>query len=378
MRVPQLTAGLWTAKQRQASSLHEISYRACFKPQLPRFFVERLTKPGDWVYDPFAGRGTTAIEAALLGRNVAQNDVNPLSRILSEPRLCPPASDPVQARLATIKMDESARADIDLGMFYHPRTEAEIVSLRNYLNAQRLANCEDSIDRWIRMIATNRLTGHSPGFLSVYTLPPNQAVSAERQIKINARLQQQPPYRDLRAIILRKTQALLKDVKPHQRELLRIAAQRAIHLTANAAQTDGLAASSQHLTVTSPPFLDVVQYASDNWLRSWFNGIDAAATAAKITMARTVGDWSAQMLAVLRELYRITRPGGWVAFEVGEVRGGKVRLDETILPLGAQAGFAPVCVLINAQAFTKTANIWGIGNNARGTNSNRIVVLRRE
>ena len=378
VRVPQLTAGLWTAKQRQASSLHEISYRACFKPQLPRFFVERLTKPGDWVYDPFAGRGTTAIEAALLGRNVAQNDVNPLSRILSEPRLCPPASDPVQARLATIKMDESARADIDLGMFYHPRTEAEIVSLRNYLNAQRLANCEDSIDRWIRMIATNRLTGHSPGFLSVYTLPPNQAVSAERQIKINARLQQQPPYRDLLAIILRKTQALLKDVKPHQRELLRIAAQRAIHLTANAAQTDGLAASSQQLTVTSPPFLDVVQYASDNWLRSWFNGIDAAATAAKITMARTVGDWSAQMLAVLRELYRITRPGGWVAFEVGEVRGGKVRLDETILPLGAQAGFAPVCVLINAQAFTKTANIWGIGNNARGTNSNRIVVLRRE
>jgi len=30
----------WTARQRQSSSLHEISYRACFKPQLPRFFIE--------------------------------------------------------------------------------------------------------------------------------------------------------------------------------------------------------------------------------------------------------------------------------------------------------------------------------------------------
>ena len=47
----------WTSGQRQASSLHEISYRACFKPQLPEFFISRLTKPGDGVYDPFMGRG---------------------------------------------------------------------------------------------------------------------------------------------------------------------------------------------------------------------------------------------------------------------------------------------------------------------------------
>jgi len=46
----------WTARQRQANRLHEISYRACFKPQLPRFFIERLTQPGDRVYDPFMGR----------------------------------------------------------------------------------------------------------------------------------------------------------------------------------------------------------------------------------------------------------------------------------------------------------------------------------
>ena len=53
-----------TARQRQASSLQEISYRACFKPQLPRFFIERLTQPGEVVYDPFMGRGTTVVEAA--------------------------------------------------------------------------------------------------------------------------------------------------------------------------------------------------------------------------------------------------------------------------------------------------------------------------
>src|SRR6266478_1763052 len=77
--VPAFVNEFWTAKQRAASRLHEISYRACFKPQLPRFFIERLTRPGDIVYDPFMGRGTTVLEAALLGRVPCGNDANPLS-----------------------------------------------------------------------------------------------------------------------------------------------------------------------------------------------------------------------------------------------------------------------------------------------------------
>src|SRR5678810_1165413 len=87
VEVPVFTNEFWTAKQRAGHSLHEISYRACFKPQLPRFFIERLTKPGDVVYDPFMGRGTTPIEAALLGRVPVGNDVNPLSVVMVKPRL---------------------------------------------------------------------------------------------------------------------------------------------------------------------------------------------------------------------------------------------------------------------------------------------------
>ena len=59
------------------------------------------------------------------------------------------------------------------------------------------------------MVTLNRLTGHSPGFLSVYTLPPNQAVTVEAQRKINARRRQTPPRRDFRAILSRKSAQLL-------------------------------------------------------------------------------------------------------------------------------------------------------------------------
>ena len=162
----------WTSKQRQANSLHEISYRACFKPQLPKFFIEKYTKEDDVVYDPFLGRGTTIIEASLLRRNVIGNDINPISKILTEPRLNPPTLYQVKKRLNDIEFKQNLKADIDLSMFYHLETESEIVSLKNYLLEKEKSNNLDYIDKWIRMVATNRLTGHSKGFFSVYTLPP--------------------------------------------------------------------------------------------------------------------------------------------------------------------------------------------------------------
>ncbi len=372
--IPRYVNEYWTSGQRQANSLHEISYRACFKPQLPRFFIERLTDPGDTVYDPFGGRGTTAIEAALLGRNVISNDINPLSRILTEPRLSPPHVEEVARRLAGIPVlaDAADRAGTDLSMFYHPSTLAEIVSLREYLRGKR-----NNVDNWIRMVATNRLTGHSSGFFSVYTLPPNQAVSPAAQSKINAIRRQTPPQRDTRAIIVRKTASLLADVDERMRQTLRMAASSARFHKCDARRVLEIKPESVDLTVTSPPFLDVVQYDQDNWLRCWFNWIDAAAVAKRITIMKRLEDWAAVMQDVFHELYRVTRQGGWVAFEVGDVRGGKVLLDEVVAPLGMNAGFDCVAVMVNQQEFTKTANCWGIRNNSKGTNTNRIVLFTK-
>ena len=117
------------------------------------------------------------------------------------------------------------------------------------------------------MVAINRLTGHSPGFFSVYTLPPNQAVSAQSQRKINERRGQTPPDRDVKKLILRKSASLLSDgpMAPHPPALL---------TTGTAQSTPAIDSGSVQLVVTSPPFLDIVQYAEDNWLRSWFAGID--------------------------------------------------------------------------------------------------------
>src|SRR5262249_61762033 len=121
-RVPTFVNEFWTARQRQAHSLHEVSYRACFKPQLPRFFIERLTQPGDVVYDPFMGRGTTLLEAALLGRVPWGNDINPLSLTFARPRLDPPTLDELATRLNEVNLTDHDELPEELQVFYHPDT----------------------------------------------------------------------------------------------------------------------------------------------------------------------------------------------------------------------------------------------------------------
>jgi hypothetical protein len=132
------------------------------------------------------------------------------------------------------------------------------------------------------MVAMNRLTGHSPGFFSVYTLPPNQAVSVQSQKKINEQRNQTPVDRDVIKLILRKSRSLLSDgsMPPHPEAIL---------TTSTAQSTPEIPDQSVTLVITSPPFLNIVQYAEDNWLRSWFAGIDVTGVA--ITQHQSKTAW---------------------------------------------------------------------------------------
>ncbi len=369
--VPRAFNSFWTSRQRAGHSLHEVSYRACFKPQLPAYFIDNLTTKGDSVLDCFMGRGTTLLEAALRGRRAWGNDVNPLGRLLIEPRLEPVLIEEVESRLKSIRWTSQGQLSEDLLVFFHEDTLRELYALRRYLGKREKAGTLDPVDRWIRMVALNRLTGHSKGFFSVYTLPPNQAVTVEAQRRINRQRQQVPDYRDVAGLIVKKSKALMRHVEkaaprvfPGWRDQL---------LTGPAAAMSAIPDRTIHLVVTSPPFLDTVDYQTDNWLRCWFAGIDSRKL--PIKGIRSIEAWEQEMLLVFQELRRVLKPGGHVAFEVGEVRGGTVDLENHVLEIGIASGLRPEVILHHFQKFTKTAHCWGIKNGQGGTNSQRIVVF---
>lgn len=368
--IPYFVNEFWTSGQRQAHSIHEVSYRACFKAQLPEFFIGRLTRPGDVVHDPFMGRGTTPVQAALMERQAFGNDVNPLSVLLSRPRLRPITLQAVTTALQTVDWSRGEIEREDLLAFYHPETLRRLEALRLWIaeSAPLESDDVDPVADWIRMVAINRLSGHSPGFFSGRSMPPNQAVSVKAQLKINEKLGLTPPERDIVQVILKKTRTLLKNGCPPSQ------VRSSLH-TGAASATPGIANGAVDLVVTSPPFLDIVQYAADNWLRCWFAGIDPATVS--IDMHKTEEAWTDMVRRVLIEQARILRSGGYVAFEVGEVRNGKVLLEKLVWQAAGGLPFERLGVMVNDQSFTKTANCWGVANGSKGTNTNRIVLLQR-
>lgn len=71
-------------------STHSIhSYTAKFIPHIPRYFIEKYTKKEDVVLDPFAGSGTTLLEANILGRNSLGIDINPLAVLIGKAKTTP-------------------------------------------------------------------------------------------------------------------------------------------------------------------------------------------------------------------------------------------------------------------------------------------------
>ncbi len=359
----------WTNAQRAGHALHEISYRACFKPQLPEFFIDRLTEPSDAVYDPFMGRGTTPIQAALMGRRALGNDANPMSIMMTRPRLHTPELCEIETRLGEVPWitGEPTLGDKRFGVFFHPVTLGQIVALRSWLSQREVAGTFDYVDDWIRLVAMSRLTGHSPGFFSVYTLPPNQAASIESQSRINERRGQTPPERDVKELILRKSRSLLRHggLNYSQFDLY----------CCDSRNTPEISTDSVDLVVTSPPFLDTVDYRTDNHVRAWFAGIDIDAQ--PIAILQGIKDWQRFTAETLQELCRVVKPGGTICYEVGEVRNATVKLEDVVLGAirDAQLPVEVIGVLVNQQDFTKTSNTWGVTNNRRGTNTNRVVMM---
>src|ERR1700686_3152338 len=87
--------------------LHSIGpYFAMFPEQFVRKHVVTHTEPGDVIFDPFAGRGTTILESLLLERYAFGTDLNPVAVCLSNAKADPPTEALVMRRLRELEQDD--------------------------------------------------------------------------------------------------------------------------------------------------------------------------------------------------------------------------------------------------------------------------------
>lgn len=96
-------------------------YPAKFIPQVARRLIERHSRAGETVLDPFMGSGTTLVEAAVKGRRARGIDINPAAILASRAKTRPIAPDRLAKALARFnsELELLARAR-DLAVLFTP------------------------------------------------------------------------------------------------------------------------------------------------------------------------------------------------------------------------------------------------------------------
>jgi len=82
----QLNSVDWSFTKDDTTYLsHDIHpYPAKFIPQIPAHLINFLSLPGELIWDPFGGCGTTALEAIINNRRCVSTDINPIGRIIGK------------------------------------------------------------------------------------------------------------------------------------------------------------------------------------------------------------------------------------------------------------------------------------------------------
>lgn len=228
----------------------------------------RNARPGEWVLDPFCGRGTTLYAARLLGLPASGVDISPVAAAISDAVLAEASPEQVVEACRQILSSRSAPAEVPEGEFwglaYHRDTLKEICLLRETLMQ---GEGTDAL-RLLRLILLGRLHGPLrkgvPSYLSnqmprTFAPKPGYAVRFWREKGLCS-----PPRVSVLDIVARKTPGYLEG-------LPRRVPGRAVpgdSRTFNFLDIGG----PYSWVVTSPPYYRMRSYVPDQWLRRWFLG----------------------------------------------------------------------------------------------------------
>lgn len=245
-------------------------YFAMFPESFAERWIGDLTKRGDWVLDPFCGRGTAPFQALLMGRRAVGTDVNPVAYCVTKAKTAAPDPSQVRRRLTLLEQgftdDEWERGRRRLPEFfrvaYHPRTLRRLLFLR-----ERLKWRDSPVDCMIAALTLGSLHGEtrSPSYLS-NQMPRTISTKPDYSVRFWRERDLRAPFRDPFQI-LRDRVAFRYETEPPRgvanilnsdmRELPRLMRRRR---------------SAIRCVVTSPPYLDVTSFEEDQWLRLWFLG----------------------------------------------------------------------------------------------------------
>lgn len=237
-------------------------YYTMFPLEFPLKHLDGIER-GNWVLDPFCGRGTTALACRVLGLNTVGTDVNPVAIAITKAKLAEVTPTDI-AELANEILIGDSNDERPTGRFWElafaENTLTQVLKLRN-----ALAEMDNPAANALRGIVLGSLHGPRPKTKDSYLSNQMQRTFAPKPdyaVRYWERHQLLPKEVDVIALIKEKAD------RYYSQEITPV--RGAIVLTD--AKSAPKVAKKYAATITSPPYFGMDTYVPDQWLRNWFVG----------------------------------------------------------------------------------------------------------
>lgn len=359
------------------NQLHTMcSYMAMFPPCVPNHFIQKYSKIGDTVLDPFSGRGTTVLEACILGRIGIGNDKNPLAYSLTLSKVKVPQKGRIISRLNKLEQKfkpnkiDISKEDKNIRMIFGDYTLRQLIYLKKELNWRR-----SNVDTFITSMILGIMQGKTEGYLSL-SMPNTFSMSPNYIRKFIAEHKLRRPKRDVFKLLRLKLERCYQRPKTEGKAY-----------NQDVRKMTKIKSQSVNLIVTSPPYTRVISYGRFNWIRLWFLNKTFKEVDKKLFVTQSILRYTSFMTDVLTEFKRVVKPEGTIVLVIGDVRD---RTNEKIYnladivwrncaaPLGYEKKeeYEDVIIKNTDTKNPKVSRIWG-EKKGNATKIDRIIVLRK-
>jgi len=222
---------------------------------------------GDWVLDPFCGRGTTNFAARLRGLPSIGLDANPVATAVARAKFVNTTPKKIFRICEKILAEKHEPDSIPEGEFwglcYHPETLRQITQIRDSL----LEECSTPERKALLATMLGILHGPvmkgEPSYLS-NQMPRTYATKPGPAIKYWNKKGNNPRYIDVLDLIKRRTNFVFSLLPP--------AVEGEAFAFDGRIDFEKVVKKNFKWVITSPPYYGMRSYVPDQWLRYWFVG----------------------------------------------------------------------------------------------------------
>jgi hypothetical protein len=336
VRGPHNGGNPWKRGASPAHSLHKMLSRpGSMPPAMARHFIREYTSSGDLVLDPFCGKGTVLLEAAILRRRAIGFDIAPDAVLVADAKINPPSRRAIKSFLDSVPpLSSRARgAPWQIKTFFSPKTLRQLLGARNYLLGAAANGHRGRRKTANFLLGTllGILHGHSKLSLSLpcshsFAMAPNYVRTYAREAGLRR------PSRDVKKCLQTRVDQLLEDGSPKTRGRAHVLLAEQAHTLKPFMRTEFV-----DLIITSPPYLNVQTYAKDSWLRFWLLKQEHKELRKKFIETGSPKLYLEKMKPCLVSMLRILKPLHYAVIVAGDapyIRGGKKRYFRTATRLG--------------------------------------------